>query len=603
MVQYVENSQQVTDLHKQMQECDAVLARMQEMLLGFQADLGGISEEIRHLQDESLSMSIRLKNRRAAEDRLHKFIDNSSISPDLASNIVTTSVNETFLDSVVNLSNKLKYLQQITPAKDGSSLDIAPSETYTGRSLLPELEKLKVRAIAKAKEYFTQQFNAIRKPKTNVQVLQQNSLVKYAQLLRFVQTEAPVVAEDLRALYIESMGKTLQNLFKSYYAQLTKLDIVMATKTDLIAIEEATLKSLFSQKVNMTKRNDSFSLGERDKILDQVESDPILLHVATAESLKYPYEAILRSVVKHLIDSATNEFLFIIDFFKANPRDTFNKIFGRTLSLTLENLENYLLGCFDAVGLLLMIKVTHQLRLVMQRRRIPVLDPFFDRVSMLLWPRFKQVLDANMRSVRSANPKKLGPVDLTPHYVSRRYTELVSAIFWLQGGGGGGGGSGGGGGGGESMGIGGGGESMLQHDLQQLRIEMIGLLERLACLLPTSKDQRVFFINNYDLILSVFQERRVVCEEVQRFEDLLMIQRELFAEEEVRGAFPRLISFVVQTEQAVADSNSAASAAAGGGGKEAAAAAVVVVALRSTRRLWKVLCGNFLQIGKLECSR
>lgn len=63
VAQYVENNQQVVDLHKQMQECDAVLARMQEMLLGFQADLGGISEEIKHLQDESLSMSIRLRNR------------------------------------------------------------------------------------------------------------------------------------------------------------------------------------------------------------------------------------------------------------------------------------------------------------------------------------------------------------------------------------------------------------------------------------------------------------------------------------------------------------------------------------------------------------
>lgn len=63
VAQYVENDQQVVDLHRQMQECDAVLGRMQEMLLGFQADLGGISEEIKHLQDESLSMSIRLRNR------------------------------------------------------------------------------------------------------------------------------------------------------------------------------------------------------------------------------------------------------------------------------------------------------------------------------------------------------------------------------------------------------------------------------------------------------------------------------------------------------------------------------------------------------------
>ena len=50
-------------------------------------------------------------------------------------------------------------------------------------------------------------------------------------------------------MYVESMGRTLQNLFKSYYTQLLKLDLVVATKGDLIAVEEATLKNMFTQKV------------------------------------------------------------------------------------------------------------------------------------------------------------------------------------------------------------------------------------------------------------------------------------------------------------------------------------------------------------------
>lgn len=62
-------------------------------------------------------------------------------------------------------------------------------------------------------------------------------------------------------------------------------------------------------------------------------------------------------------------------------------IFAKTLSLCLENLENYLFNCYDAIGLLLMIKVTIGFRLIMQRRRIAVLDSFFDRITMLLWPR------------------------------------------------------------------------------------------------------------------------------------------------------------------------------------------------------------------------
>jgi vacuolar protein sorting-associated protein 52 len=302
--------------------------------------------------------------------------------------------------------------------------------------------------------------------------------------------------------------------------------------------------------VNLSKRTDSFSLGERDKILDQIEDEPILLHVAIAENLKYPFEVIFRSIVKHLSDAATNEFLFVIDFFQSGTKETFNKMFSRTLSLILEFLENYLLNCYDAIGLLLVIKVTHMQRLVMQRRRIPVLDPFFDRISMLLWPRFKQVFDLNLKSVKTANPKKLGPIDLSPHYVSKRYAELVSSVFFLQTGS-------------ESMGIGGGGEKMLQYDIHLMRSEMALLLEKLSTQIPSQKEQKVFFINNFDQILGVFQERRIVSEEVQKFEDILMQQREVFAEEEIKSAFPRLISFVVQTEQAMSDLEAAGSAAHG----------------------------------------
>lgn len=539
VLKYVENNEEVVNLHSQMQECDSVLARMEEMLHGFQADLGEISEEIKHLQDDSLSMSIRLKNRRAVEEKMHMFLEKAAIKPSLASSIMSPHVNDLFLDAVVNLSSRLKFLERDVPATDGSSLDIAPSETYSGRTLLPELEKLKVKALAKIRDYFTAQFNAIRKPKTNIQMLQQNSLVRFAPLIQFVHLESPAVAEDLRSLYIESMGKTLQNLFKCYYTQLVKMEQVMASKGDLVAVEEATLKSIFTQKVDMTKRNDTFALCEREKILDQIESEPILVHVALAENQKHPYEVFIRSILKHLIDSATNEFLFVIDFFKTQPRDTFNRIFGKTLSMILENLENYLVGCYDPVGLLIMIKMTYLLRLVMQRRRIPVLDSFFDRISMLLWPRFKQVFDANLKSIKYANPKKLGTMDLAPHFVSRRYAQLVSSIVTLYQGSS------------ESWGIGGGGESMIQNDLHQIRIEMIGMLGKLANLLPVPKERIVFLINNYDQILLIFEERRIMCEEVQKFEDLLMQQRELFAEEEIRANFPRLIAYVLQTEKLI----------------------------------------------------
>lgn len=552
---YMENSAHVLDLHSQMQSCDAVLARMQEMLLGFQADLGGISEEIRNLQDQSYSMSVKLKNRRAAEEKLHKFIHNCSPDPELAESIATPSVNEDFLKAVINLSNKFRYLQQSTPANDGSSLGVIPRDTFAGSALIPELEKLKVRAVAKSKEYFVSQIALLRKPKTNVQMLQQLSLVRYAPLLHFLQEEVPFAAEDIRSLYVDTMGKTVLNLFKNYQAQLTRLaDAVGNSKAEVIAIEESKLKSVFTNKVDLTKRQDPFSLGDRHKVLDDIEAEPILVHVANAEGRKFPYEVILRSVLKHLIDAATNEFLFIFDFFQSNTRETFNKIFGRTLSLVIENLENYLLNCYDMVGLLLMIKITNLQRLVMQRRRMPVLDAFFDRLSMLLWPRFKHVFQLNASSVKACNPKRLGAIELAPHYVSKRYAELVTTILYLQSGSGGGATS-------DLMGVGGGGENMLYHDLQALRSDMVALLERMTEQFARPKDKRVFFINNVDQILLVMQERGIIDEETQKLEDVQLQQRELYAEEELKETFPRLISFVLQTEMALNESSEAADSA------------------------------------------
>lgn len=273
------------------------------------------------------------------------------------------------------------------------------------------------------------------------------------------------------------------------------------------------------------------------------------------QGAKYPYEVLMRSVFKHLVEAATCEFLFTHDFFKG-PRggEAFNGVFARTLSLCLENLENHLFACYDAIGLLLMIKLTVAFRHVMQRRRIPVLDAFFDRVTMLLWPRFKALFDANLKSVRTASAKKLGHVDLHPHFVSRRYAEFTATCLALHAAPGL-----------EHLpGLAGqlrpvsasvstsGGEDMLLNDVKTLTREVLTLLQRLAERQRGPRERYVFLINNYDQVLNVFHERRVDGgAERAKFEEALAQQRELFVEEELKGSYGRLIQFVKETEATV----------------------------------------------------
>ena len=588
---YRAKSGDIHALRMEMDECDAVLASLQELLLGFQADLAGLSGDIKSLQDQSRTLSVQLKNRRDAELGLRGFLERIVVPPQLADHVCTGAVDDHFVDCVRELEEKYAYVHMglsTDPAEmeliERTSSGIPPATTVAGKEMQAHVSKLRTTAVVRIREYFLAKFAELRRPRTNVRMIQVNSLLKYGDLNDFLLTAAPDVYQEVRDVYIESMGKTLHALFRTYAAQLARLDSRVANRNDLIAIDDATLRDAFSTKVNMTKRADAFCLGERVNVLDvstAADRQPILAHVALSEGERYPYEVIFRSICTHLMDAATNEYVFVRQFFKENGADAFTAIFSRTTSLVLEQLENYLFNCHDAIGILLMIKVTHANRRIMRSRNVDVLDGFFDRVASLLWPRLKMVVDAQLRSVRGANAKKLGGVELHAHYVSRRYAEFTASILLILNKGkkasaiersASAGSSGkavasqhqqrynsgdtddegsvqsaGSGGTGRPSHRGSAGD-MLVSDLAILLDETVLLLERLAEAHTTNKKKIVFLINNYDQILCIFQERRIAGKEMNRFAELLTQQRELFVEEELLQGFSKMIAFVQQTE-------------------------------------------------------
>ena len=80
----------------QIQTCDNILASMEDMLGRFQGNLGNISSEIRTLQEQSQGMSVKLRNRKAFEERLGGFLDNVAISSGLIEGIVQSPVDENY---------------------------------------------------------------------------------------------------------------------------------------------------------------------------------------------------------------------------------------------------------------------------------------------------------------------------------------------------------------------------------------------------------------------------------------------------------------------------------------------------------------------------
>ena len=568
---YRAKKDEIKSLRHELESCDSVLAALQEMLLGFQADLGGLSGDIRNLQDKSRSLGIQLRNRRHAEGGLRDFLNHIVIAPNLVHTICRGPVNEKFLRSVQELNNIHRDVHDTKP-RDWSC-GMAPCRTVAGREMQTHVHKLRLVAVSRIRDYFLAQMAMLRRPQTNVRMIQLHGLLKYAELQDFLETASPEIASEIYKVYVESMSKTLYALFRTYQAQLLQLDATKtgATRQDVIAIDDAALRDALTSKAK--KRVDSFTLGNRaNEVLDDSTARPILAHVALAEEKSYPYEILFRSIMLHLIDAVTNEYVFSRQFFK---RDAFQPLFSPTLGLLLEQTENYLFGCHDALALLLMIKVTHSHRRILHARHVDSMDSFLDSVTSLLWPRLKTVMDSHLRSLRTANAAKLGGIDLHSHYVSRRYAEFACSILTIL-----------------HKGNKDNGKDaymsarkhqdqsrnemkadaletpdkvqqataasaskakanagdMVLNDLAMIQDEIVNLLERLGDKHTTNKKRIVFLINNLDQIVCIFQERRVVGKEFNRFVELLMKQRELFVEEELLASFSKMIAFVQQTE-------------------------------------------------------
>jgi hypothetical protein len=555
------------------------------LLQGFQADLSGLSGDIRQLQDQSRSLAIQVHNRRQAEEGLRLFLERIVVPPALAETISRGDIDELYLECVKDLEEKYAYvlLTEESVRDDPSCSDpelesskgIPPAMTVAGKEMKEHLGKLRLRAVERTRTYFLNTMKDLRRPKTHVRMIQTHALLKYEYLVDFLLVASPSIHAEIRDVYVESMSKTLHNLFRTYHKQLLTLDLRLATRVDLIAVEEAALRDAFSTKVNMKKRGDAFVLGERAKVLDgfiTADGDavaawasysPINAHLAAINGEKYSYEMIYRSIMSHLIDAATNEYVFARQFFKEyGQNDCFHAIFGKTLSLVLEQLENYLFNCHDAIAILLMIKLTHSYKRTVKVRRIDnVLEPFLDRITNLLWPRLKMVMDAHQRSIRGANAKKVGAGDIHPHLVSRRYAEFTCSILLILNRG-------------HKSSIAeddgphvdglsdqrmsldmstnpthrGSAGDMLMNDLDAMVEEMVLLLKRLADVHTLNKKKIVFMINNLDQIITIFKERRVAGKELNRFNELLLQQRELFVEEELLQTFSKMIAFVQQTE-------------------------------------------------------
>ncbi|KAG5748451.1 hypothetical protein H9Q72_008594 [Fusarium xylarioides] len=424
------------DLHRSIEACDDVLNSVEINLANFRNDLAMVSADIESLQTRSTALNRRLENRKQVEKALGPLVEELSLPPEVISKISEGHIDETWAKMLAELDRR-------------STLFKKKSETQTSnaaKDLEPILDKLTFKAIERIRDFIVAQIKALRSPHINAQIIQQQSFLRYKDLYTFLHKHHPTLANEIALAYMNTMRWYYLNQFSRYEKALGKIRLHILDKNDALGHEDATRKAtVLSSNRAPGPPHDAFNLGRRIDLLKTNNQTALSSYLAEEDQTSHYLEVPFRNFNLALIDNATAEYTFMATFFSpalsySQISKNFNYVFeatfelGRTLSKTLIG-ETY-----DALGLLLCIRLNQHFAFELQRRKVPAVDGYINATTMLLWPRLQVIMDRHYDSVRhlsNAVPGKpsraeAAKLSAAPHVVTQRFGQLLHGLLALS---------------------------------------------------------------------------------------------------------------------------------------------------------------------------
>jgi len=510
---------------------------METTLTKFKMELGLINNKIRKLQNQSFSINTKLHNRETVQKELEKLISGIFVSPDLINHIYDDPVDEQYLKNVIELNKIMKFVKEQPNKKLIHSL----------KDIGPELERLRLIAAMKIRGFFLEKIKLIKSPSSNVPMIQKNSFLKYRELYTFLLDRYKEVAIEIRLKYIYTIRQYYQYMFEKYTRHIMRLQITNSDKMDLSDYEESLKKTLFgTQKVISKDKYPTKTINERMKIITQRDPEIIITHVAEAQNKKYYLESIFKSINRLLMDNAASEFIFIKDFFfpenKINPtsakqketvkkiiarqkkkaQDTINlineiinTIFEPTTKIITKSIKQSIDVSNDSTAILMCIRLNTLHEMICQKRGISEISRYFQSLNMILWPRFQLIINNHIENLKKIDPEKVDSGNNPlPHQITRKYAEYTTAILTLNNGF---------------------DDTLLLNNLKRLRSELEILLFKISAIYKQRKQQIIFLLNNYNLIVVTLKEnlKPNFQEEMDYFSELFNNKMMEYVEEEL----------------------------------------------------------------------
>ncbi|OAL64526.1 Vps52/Sac2 family protein [Trichophyton rubrum] len=496
--QYEKDRNIFEELHNSITGCDELLKSVESYLTKFQAELGAISSKIESLQSRSFRLSSQLENRKNVERILGPAVEKISVSPRTVRSISDRPIDQEWVKALSELDTLSSTINADTST---------PENIKAIEDVRPLLKNLQEKAVERIRDFLVTQIKAIRSPNMNGQVIQQQSLLKYKDLYTYLSTHHPTLSEEITQAYVNTMRWYYLSNFTRYSQALDKLKLYSIDRNDLLggdASSQRTAHGGSGGRSPALAAHDPLALGRRMDILKSSSHMALSSYLAEEDKSTHGLEIVFRNFNLALIDNISAEYSFMAEMFSAKTihytSQKVTEIFEPTLASGQALTKQLIETTTDCIGILLCVRLNQQFAFEMQRRKVPVADPYINGINMQLWPRFQMIMDMHLESLKristASTRSGLSVLALTstdaqssaPHFLTQRFGQFLHSILTLCN---------------EA-----GDDEPIFNSLGRLVNEFDALLTKLSKSSGDAKRRERFLFNNYSLILTIISDAK-----------------------------------------------------------------------------------------------
>lgn len=189
----------------------------------------------------------------------------------------------------------------------------------------------------------------------------------------------------------------------------------------------------------------------------------------------------------------------------------------------------------------MIVLIKSEFKATMKERKIYILDYYFDKIEMMLWPRFTSIFEHFLDNIRNAKAKKFKLYNLSVHFTTKRYVSLVLMLYKIA----------------SKT-----GHNMLLSRLSQLQTLMVDFIQNLSeesfIHAQDRKSKLFFLVNNLHFIYSSINELNVDIElkDLEKLENRYTSEVNDFIKSTLDDQYSNMMDIVKEFGPAQGDSDS-----------------------------------------------